>query len=382
MSLDTSSQPSKICPTCGTRLSENATRCLVCGRVFTPTEIDSRLKPVQSARMPELTISLPIALGMMVLILAIGAGVVFFILKTTGQVVQPTMTSTITLTMTITQTPSPSMTSTPPPTATPLPPFEYTVKEGDLCSTIAGSFNVSINSIVVLNNLAADCGTLYIGQKLFIPQPTPTASPMPSATLGEAEATEAACEKIPYTVKENDTLSTIAANYNVPIESLKSYNGLSGDIVFQDQTIIIPLCARRPTAGPTPTPTLPPPYPAPNLLLPADGEAFMAANDTITLQWDSVGTFGQNEYYMVTVEDVTEGKARKLADYVTDTKFIVPSSFRPAGEVPHVYRWWVSSVRQVSSSDDGEPVWDSAGATSMTRVFTWWGANIASTSEP
>ena len=185
-----------------------------------------------------------------------------------------------------------------------------------------------------------------------------------------------------YTVRENDTLSNIAANYNIEIESLKAYNGLSGDIVYQGQTIIIPLCERRPTPGPTPTATLPPPYPAPNLLLPADGAAFMAVSDTITLQWSSVGTFGQNEAYAVTIVDVTEGKGRKLVDYVTDTKFIVPPSFRPMDDKPHVIRWWILPVRQTSSTEDGEPVWDPAGAVSTERVFTWWGMGSAASPTP
>ncbi|MBK8823108.1 MAG: hypothetical protein IPN58_10995 [Anaerolineales bacterium] len=34
MSLETNSSKTKVCPTCGTRLSESATRCLVCGTEF------------------------------------------------------------------------------------------------------------------------------------------------------------------------------------------------------------------------------------------------------------------------------------------------------------------------------------------------------------
>lgn len=372
MSLDISSQPTKICPTCGTRLSESAVRCLVCGRNFTPMERASS-KDVQSARMPDITLSLPLALGVMVLVLAIGAGVVFLVLRSTGRVTEPTPTATASLTPTTEFTATITLTPSPMPTPTPLPPLEYIVKEGDFCSSIALAFNVSINSIVLQNNLPADCGLLSVGQPLMIPQPTPTASPPPTSTLSPAEATEAACEKLDYTVKENDTLSTIAANYNISIDSLKSYNGLTSDIVYQGQTIIIPLCSRKPTEGPTPTPTLPPPYSAPNLLLPADGTAFMTMSDTITLQWAAVGTLRQNEAYAVTIEDITEGKGRKLVDYVTDTKLIIPSSFRPRENIPHVFRWSILPVRQISTSKEGTPVWDSAGAVSVQRVFTWWG---------
>ena len=376
MSADTSTQPTKTCPTCGTRLNENATRCLTCGRNFAPLQrsAESKNTDVQVQRMPEITLSLPIALGLIVLVLAVGAGAVYTILKSTELIVEPTVTPSPSMTATLTLTPSASPSPSPQPTATPLPPLEYIVQEGDFCSTIAAIFDVSIQSVVLLNGLPADCGVLYVGQVLQVPQPTPPASPMPSATLSEAEATEAACEKLTYTVKENDTLSTIAANYAVAIETLKEYNGLTSDIVYQGQALVIPLCARLPTAGPTPTATLPPPYAAPNLLLPADGTAFMAMTDSITLQWASVGTLRQNEAYAVTVEDVTEGTGRKLVEYVTDTKLIVPATFKPRGTEPHVLRWWVVPVRQIRTTQDGEPVWDAAGAVSEPQVFSWWGA--------
>ncbi len=138
-----------------------------------------------------------------------------------------------------------------------------------------------------------------------------------------------ACEKVPYTVQANDTLSSIAVNYNVPQDAIKFYNGLSSDNVFIGTTIIIPLCERFATPGPTPTATLPPPYPAANLLLPADGAAFTLANDVVTLQWASIGTLRENEAYQVTVEDVTSGQGRRITEYVTDTKFIVPNLLPP-----------------------------------------------------
>lgn len=323
--------------------------------------------------MPEITLSLPIALGLIVVILAIGAAVVFSLLRSTGRVVEPTTTPTATSTPTLTATPTASLTPSPIPTFTALPPLEYSVKAGEYCATIAAIFNVSVQSIVLLNNLPADCGTLYVGQKLLIPQPTPTASPQPTATLSGAEATEEACGKLPYTVSENDTLSGIARNYNISIDVLKEYNGLTSDIVYQGQTLIIPLCQRLPTPGPTPTATLPPPYPAPNLLLPADGQPFTASNASITLQWAAVGVLREQEAYQVVVEDVTGGTGRRLVAYVTDTKYIVPVSFQPADTAPHVIRWWIQPVRQISSTKDGQPIYDSAGAVSVPHAFTWSG---------
>jgi len=377
MTTGKTSSTNKTCPTCGTRISENATRCLVCGRVFTTADSKPAAKNIQGPKIPEITLSLPIALGLIALILVVGAGTVFLLLRSTGRVVEPTTTPTSTSTATITITPTASLTPTLAPTFTPLPPFEYIVQSNDTCSLIAGSFNVSINSIVLLNNLPADCGTLSIGQILLIPQPTPTPSPLPTSTLSAMDATEEACDKLEYTVGEYDTLSSIAANYNVSMDSIKEYNGKTTDTVYQGEVLIIPLCRRNPTEGPTPTATLPPPYLAPNLLLPAHGSVFLNVNETITLQWAAVGTLRENEFYQVSIEDITEGTGRKLVDYVVDTKYIVPSTFRPVGDDPHIIQWWITPVRQTGTTEDMKPIYDTAGAPSEKRVFSWAGSNIA-----
>jgi len=375
MSPETISKPTKTCPTCGTRLSIDAARCLVCGTDLSASiKSPGKSKPIQGSRMPELTLTLPAVLGFFTLFLAIGAGLVYFALKRSGQVVEPTVTPTITFTVTpsITPTPvTPTMTNTPEPSPTPV---TYKIASGDTCSSIALAFGISIQSIVLLNNLPATCDTLYIGQPLLIPQPTPTNTPYPTATLNSAESTDAACTKIEYTVQDNDTLSSISANYAVPIAIIKSYNGLVNDIVRSGQMIILPLCERLGTPGPTPTPTPPPPYAVPSLLLPPDGAPFTLADETVTLQWASVGTLRSNEAYMVTVVDVTVGTDRKLVTYVTDTKYIVPTSFRPDENNPHIIRWWVSTVRQTGNTDEnGDPIWESAGAASVQRTFSWIG---------
>jgi LysM repeat protein len=373
MSPDSTS-PTKVCTSCGTRIPENATRCLVCGRAIKQGETESA-KSIRGPRLPEITVNLPVALGMIILLMAVGAGVVYAILQNTGQVVVPTVTVTPSYTSTMTLTPTASLTPSPQPTATELPPLKYVVKSGDYCSTIAGFFNVSIQSIVLFNNLTADC-EIFVGKELLIPQPTATPSPQPSVTLSGEDATQEACQKADYTVTDNDTLGGIARNYNVSMESIKEFNGLPNDIVYSGQLLYIPLCKRLPTPGPTPTPTLPPPYPAPSLLLPADGTAFLALNETITLQWAAVGTLLQSELYAVTIEDVTSGIGKKVTEYVADTRFIVPASLRPTDNIPHIFKWYVTAVRQTGTDKDGKAVYDSAGMISDPRYFSWTGSIV------
>lgn len=71
-----------------------------------------------------------------------------------------------------------------------------------------------------------------------------------------------------------------------------------------------------------------------------------------------------------------------MVEYVTDTKYIVPSSFLSNDQVPHVFRWWVVPVRQMGTDDDGNPIWETAGAVSNPRVFTWYGTVPISTPVP
>jgi len=366
----------KVCPTCGTRLSENATRCLVCGRNFStpaaPVKAE-KSNPVESPKLPELKLSLPAALGLIVLILGLGAAIIFLVLQGTGKVATPTETPTVTLTPTMTVV-QPTVQPTSAVTNTPLAPIDYTIKDGDLCSSLAATYKVSIASIIALNNLDDNC-TIYPGNSIKIPQPTPTNTPQPTGTLSPAEATSASCQTLSYTVTENDTLSSISANYNISIESLKNFNNLPSDNVWVGEVLSLPLCQRLPTEGPSPTPTTPPPYPAPNLLLPNDGIVYPNTTDSITLQWSSVGTLRSNEAYQVTIEDVSSEGAKRSVQYVTDTKVTVPVSLRPQDNTSHIFRWWVIAARQTGSNADGTPIYVTNGATSEYRVFGWVGTN-------
>lgn len=336
--------------------------------------------------MPEVTLSLPAAVGILAVVIIVAAAIMFFVLRTGGggggDPLAPAESPTPSLTPTASQPPTATSPATDIPTATPQPPFEYKVSEGDgSCSQLAFNFGVSVQSIIIENNLPSTC-PISVGQILKIPYPTPTIPPPATSTSLPVDATKNACETVPITVQDGDTLSSISLNYAVPMAAIKEFNGLTTDNVFVGSNLLIPLCMRAATPGPTPTATIPPPYPASNLLLPADGAAFTLANDVVTLQWASVGVLRDGEAYQVTVEDVTSNQTRRLTDYVTDTKYIVPTTFRPKDNVAHVLRWWVTPVRQSGSDDQGQPIWVASGAVSEKRVFTWVGVAVAGTPVP
>jgi LysM repeat protein len=385
------STPTKVCPSCGTRVSENAPRCLVCGHQFVGGAASGTAKKAAQSQksaplggrtaLPELRLSLPIAIGLLALFLIVGGTMTYVALAQTGRVAQPTGQGTPTGTATITPTPSPetpTVTATPQATFTPL---DYVVKQGDTCGGIGFAFSVAPASIILQNSLDANC-SLFIGQQLKIPQPTFTPTPQATATLGELEATVAACETEPYVVQANESLSLISSSYGVPLEAIMAWNGLTTDIAYEGQRLSIPLCMRTYVGASTVTPTVAPPYPAPELLLPADGSPFDSSSDTIALQWASVATLRNNEYYQVTIVDITGGQNRHITDEVKDTAYTVPVSFRPTDGRPHIFRWWVVTVAQIGVDSDGLPVFINGGPVSDTRVFTWNGTGAAGTPTP
>lgn len=383
--IETTPTKTKICPVCGTKLSENSKRCLVCGTDLAgePSPKEKKASKIDSQRIPEVRLNLVALIAIIVAFLVLIAVLVFFIVtrgKSTGDETQEAL-ETITSTPTLTSTPANTATMTPLPTWTPLPPLDYVVKAGETCLDLGLKFNVSVQSIIDANNLLQEC-VIAEGMALKIPQPTPTASPVPTAT---PEAVASDLELCTHTdtiiVDANMTLSGIAANYNVSMMDIKIYNNLSSDIVRQGDKLVIPLCDRLPTAGPTLTPTPLPPYPAPNLLLPRSGEAFSATNEAVTLQWASVASLFPNEVYRVVIQDLTSSEERILTQYVTDTKFILPSSFRPTDNTPHVIQWSVSVARQINQ-DPNNPIYEEAGAISAFRVFTWIGSGVATTPNP
>jgi len=103
----------------------------------------------------------------------------------------------------------------------PTPPVianTYTVKSGDTLYSIARKYNISLNELKNANNLTSN--TLSINQELVIP--------------GNSPSNET------YTVKSGDTLYSIARNFNVSVNDLKTLNNLSTTLLSIGQTLLIP----------------------------------------------------------------------------------------------------------------------------------------------
>ncbi len=369
----------RLCPTCGTRVGAAATKCLVCGADLTVAASSGRGsgrsrgsgRPFTAPRIALPNLLVFVLVGLLALV---GIVLVYTALNspTIGDIFKSsTRTPTATITPPPTATFTPTATETPIPTPTPLPPTPYTVIANDTCLKIAADFHVAVQSIVDANP-GLNCNLLTVGAVLQIPQPTPTPTALPTAT--NQAGVVAKPTPTTYTVRAGETCTLIANVYHLTVSDLMSANGITDCTALREgQVLIIPVEKAIPT-GPTPTPSPPPPYPPPSQLVPTDGQAFAAADATVTLQWASVGELRPGEFYYVTVEDVTCNCAHVQSWPTTETKLIIPADFRPTDAEPHIFRWNVGTVRQRGGADGGQPAYDPAGATSSNRDFIWPGA--------
>lgn len=381
--------PSRKCPLCGAAAPAAAKRCVVCAAALPP---EPRLTVkrggdpavgfglARGAPASRLALPIPLIVGALLFLITLGLLLILFA-QGINPFVEPTPTVTSTPTLQPTFTAQPTRTPTSTPTSTPLPPLVHKVQEADSCIRLAAIYNVAVQSILQLNSFAQAC-PLYVGQEVLMPQPTLTPVPTGTSTLPAPQLTQ---ESRPtHVALAGESLSSIAALYAINFNVLAEVNcKLQPDYAISiGEVLRIPLDAPAPTAGPSPTATALPPYNAPRLLVPADGAAVSQIDQTVALQWASVGLLRANEVYLITVEDVTANSARRLEATTLTTRYIVTVEMKPYEAVPHVFKWKVVTARQTGVAGDGRTLYEPAGATSAERTFTWTGIGIVPTLTP
>ena len=105
----------------------------------------------------------------------------------------------------------------------------YTVKKGDTLSAIAGKYNTTVSKIMQWNNLKST--VIYPNQKLSIGTSSATSSSTSSSSSSSSKKT--------YTVKAGDTLYEIAKKHSTTVSNLKSWNDISGSIIYPKQVLIV-----------------------------------------------------------------------------------------------------------------------------------------------
>ena len=108
------------------------------------------------------------------------------------------------------------------PTPTPLPEI-HVVEAGETLSQIAGLYGLTPEAIAAKNGLD-DPNAILAGQRLVLPQPDETFTPVDGGSQTEDE----------YVVQEGDTLYAIAQEYGLSVEALAEAN----DIEDQSQLFV------------------------------------------------------------------------------------------------------------------------------------------------
>ncbi len=305
-----------------------------------------------------------------------------------------------------TSTPLPTLTSLPtgtptsPPTATPSAtvtpaPINYTVVQGDVAQSIAARYGITLDALLLANNLSeSDATLLQPGQSLVIP--------LPGGGNGLATGSI-------YTVRQGDTLIGIAAKTGVPVDEIQAANGLSNAQAASLQPgdeLVIPAPTPQPTTEPTATPlptATPAPkatpaatatqaasataapttaaaapngmrLPAPRLRGPQDGVTI--ACDAGQLQWEPIPGIADDESYRVHLGFVNGRDATGNTQITWLIQQDIPSTITHVGipadfcdkspdAMGNQWRWYVEAV----APSGGATV--PASPTSDVWGFTW-----------
>ena len=374
-------RPPRHCSVCGARVAEGAKTCLMCGASLEEEESAAEV-PAETSTTQHISRRQGIILGAVaIVILGISVYLGWQLAQGEGAPAPPTWTPTSTLTPTATDiprtaTPTATLTPTSPPTATPtpIPPETYVVQSGDLLSTIAQGYDITVDELKAYNNLDSDM--IVEGQTLLIPPPTPTPGPTPTTNPGEP--TQTPSPYILYTVRSGDTLSTIAEEYNISVSDLREANDIpaNSESIQADQVLTIPQYTPTPTPTPgveavtnvTPTPRRD--YTSPAPLYPPQDATFNGADALLILQWASVGILEDNEFYHVELTVPAPEGEMSTDVYIRATAWRVPMELFPPPEVKNrTCIWRVSVVRQTAT--EPEPSYKVIGPAAGSQAFIW-----------
>ena len=122
----------------------------------------------------------------------------------------------------------------------------YYVQKGDSLSKIANRFGVHTRELATLNQIS-DPHKIRIGQKLILP---PDAAPANKTTKKKQAKKNPVVqpdisESIAYVVQPGDSLSKIAAKFELSVATLKKANQLTRDTILIGQKLMVPKKRQR-----------------------------------------------------------------------------------------------------------------------------------------
>ncbi len=93
-----------------------------------------------------------------------------------------------------------------------------------------------------------------------LPQPVPVPQPVPQPTPGQGGTITGEVSQPFYIVQAGDTLWSISQQVGVSVEALRAANGITGDLLYPGQVLVLPAPGTIPPGAPS-TGSGPPPLP-------------------------------------------------------------------------------------------------------------------------
>jgi LysM repeat protein len=263
-------------------------------------------------------------------------------------------------------------TSTSTPTsgpATPIvtpTPLIHVVKSGETLLAIALYYGTDLQTLMRANGMNEESARrLRVGQELVIPEVGPARSGVPDENAPPPQ--------IIHVVQAGDTLISIAIKYGADLDAIMAANPkINPDLIYVGQEIVVPL--RPPTATPTltltptPTDTPSPPYSAPVLLYPVNGQMFEGSNAVVVLSWTSVGILSKEQAYLVELE--VPGLSSPVRYTTQGTSWRLSADLWPTG-AGRTFLWRVIVVEQLPASSGGPASWTPISPPAEARQFDW-----------
>jgi LysM repeat protein len=209
------------CPECGARMGQWDTVCVVCEAT------------VNVVPMPSIPLPASVLVGVMALLLLAFAAWAYQPWSLLAALPTPTRSALGVV------TPTPAAAITPTSTGTNVPAIvstprtitvTHTVQQGETLISIAKQYGTTVEAIMKANDLISLA--IYVGQELLIPVP-PDGAPTPTPRR----------RPVVHVVQPGEYLEIIAERYGVTVRAIKEANGLTSDVIYPGQELVIPVPA-------------------------------------------------------------------------------------------------------------------------------------------
>jgi LysM repeat protein len=274
---------------------------------------------------------------------------------------------------TSTETPTPLPTATPVPVAPEQTLITHEVQSGETLLSISGLYGITVEEIQQANNLNSEL--IRIDDKLTIPVlRKPGANP---------HTAPAVTSRFEYTVRENDTIISIALTFGSTVDDILTANNLAANAIIRPGDKLIILVSQVPqavidstnTVTTTSSPISSAPlnsnviYIEPRLIGPPDNVT-LPRGEPVLLRWVSVDVLRPNEWYVLLIYPSGDAAQSIPSIWTKSTSYRLGSELAPESGQAATYTWRVSVVRVNTGSTDAIAL-EAASPPSAIRRFTW-----------